>query len=64
MAWGPVIVVAVLRTGFETAAAGHAAGQGVAFLGRFVGDMRAGAEVVCAVELDPGAHLFEMIEHF
>ena len=58
-----VVIAFVLRTGFETAAARHAARVGVALHHVFLVHARAGPEVVRAVEFDPGVNALEVIEH-
>lgn len=52
-----------LRAGVEAAAACHAAGEGVGGLLFVLGHLRAGADVVGAVEGDPGFDFLEGFKH-
>jgi hypothetical protein len=52
----------VLRAGFETTSATDAAREGISFLLKFLGNFRALAEVVCAIDGNPCFDAFEIVE--
>ena len=54
-----VVGVAVLRTGFTAASAGHAAGEEVSEGLCFLRDFGSGAEMVASVEFDPRVDFLE-----
>src|SRR5215831_1660854 len=61
--WTDVMIFVVLRTGFQTTAAGHTARVGVALHHIVLVHAWAGAKIVGAVQFDPGVHSLQMIEH-
>src|SRR5258705_4611058 len=57
------MIILILRTGFEAAAASHATRISVALLHFFLGHARTGTQIVSPIQFNPGMDLLQVIKH-
>src|SRR6185295_10925989 len=61
--WSNVVVTLILRTRLKTTTTSHATRVSVTLLHVVLVHSRSWSKIVCAIELNPRVHAFQVIEH-